>query len=146
MKAKVIPFQSYKRSKLRDGLSLFEYVAILLNIALLFSAGIGFALLMFDPPATKWFGKAVSILVSGLVLYHFVKVWRIFKTSTIIENMSYLYNYVMYVMVTSALISLFSFGLTEYSLFAKVKWFCILLLPALFNLFVTIKLHRRGIL
>lgn len=146
MKAKVIPFQSYKRSKLRDGLSLFEYVAILLNITLLFSAGIGFALLMFDPPATKWFGKAVSILVSGLVLYHFLKVWRIFKTSTLIENMSYLYNYVMYVMVTSALLSLFSFGLTEYSLFIKVKWFCIVLLPALFNLFVTIKLQRKGIL
>lgn len=146
MNAKVISFQSHKRNKLRDGLSLFEYIAILLNVALLFSVGIGFVLLMFDPPATKWFGKAVSILVSGLVLYHFLKVWRIFKTSTLIENMSYLYNYVMYVMITSALFSLFSIGIISEPFLVKVKWICIVLLPALFNLFVTIKLHRRGII
>lgn len=146
MENKVIQFQSYKRNKFRNGLSIFEYVAILLNIALLFSVGIGFALLMYDPPATKWFGKAVSILVSGLVLYHFLKVWRIFKTATLMENLSYLFNYVMYVMVACALFSLFSIGIISEPFLVKVKWICIFLLPALFNLFVTIKLHRRGIL
>lgn len=143
MEAKVVQFKSYKRKKARNGMTIFDYVAILLNVAFVFSIGIGIMYISFDPPANKLLGTCVFIGVACALLYHFIKVWRIFSKSLVFEHLPYLYQYVCMIMVWSGMFAVFS-TLTNYSLFTKVKWFCIFLCPLLFNLFVSKRLAKKG--
>lgn len=143
MEAKVVQFKSYKRKKARNGMTIFDCVAILLNVALVFSLGIGMMYMSFDPPANKFLGACVFIGVAFALLYHSIKVWHIFSKSLVVEYLPYLYQYVCMIMVWSGMFTVFS-TLTEYAFFIKVKWFCIFLCPLLFNIFASKQLAKKG--
>lgn len=108
MRDNVISIKNYKKTKRWGNIPIFARFSIGISIVIAFLIGAGLIYLFINPPEMKWFGRVISVFIFGVLVFHFIKIFKIIKNAKIKESVDYFSFYLTLVCVLSTLTLAFS--------------------------------------